>query len=41
MDQTGWGYMVYESSEIDETALGGGRENLWVAQMSGSVSSLL
>jgi len=34
-------YMIYESSEIDDAALGGGRENLWVTQVSGFVSSLL
>jgi hypothetical protein len=36
-----WVYLFYESSEIDDTALSGGRENLWVTQMSGFVSSLL
>jgi hypothetical protein len=35
-------YMIYESSEIDNTALsGGGKENLWVTQMSVFFSSLL
>jgi hypothetical protein len=33
--------MIYESSETDDTELGGGRENLWVTQMSGIISSLL
>jgi len=34
-------YMFYGSSEIGDTALGGGRENLWATQMSVFVNSLL
>ena len=35
-------YMIYGSSEIDDTAfIGGGRENLWVTKMSVFISSLL